>query len=264
MKKRGRRSDPYTMWLCQHLASGLTGDAILNSQFLPQDKKLKGRHSERVGGFVTVGERLNMTADAVAANVRNAQKRLDTKEGLQEYFDWLNQRERQWWFYQAVRIEKRELPPMHLEEFDGGIRTLTPINSTEIEAIAAEAQMRWEKGAMGKLDYDKWYLAYERRGEKGKADPRVWRMLNPDDPLAIALYQARDAKGLKNQSRKMSAETRARMSAAHKSVSRVTRDKEIQKLRDAGMSPKALAERFKLSNARICQITRPTLSVLSE
>jgi hypothetical protein len=242
MKKRGRPSDPYTMWLCWYLASALTGDAILNSRFLPQDKKITGSHGERVGGFITVGECLHMTEDAVAANVRNAQKRLDTREGRQQWSDWLTQRERQWWFYQAVRIEKRDLPPMHLEEFAGDRRILTPIKSTEIEAIAAEAQKRWEEDAMGKLDYDKWYLAYERRDEKGKADPRVWRLLNPDDPLAIAVYQARDAKGLKNQSRKMSAETRARMSAAHKSVSRLTRDKEIQKLREAGMSPKALAE----------------------
>jgi hypothetical protein len=195
MMKRGRPSDPYAMWLCWELASELTGDATLSAQFLPQHKQ----RERSAGGFAIVAKWLHMTPDAVERQVSKARKRRDTEGGLQEYHDWLNHREKQWWFYHTVRVEKRELMPAYVGETNGDTLIRTRITREEIEAYVTKAQRRLkDEGARGEHDYQDWLALYERRDEKGRSMPLVYCPLPSDHPAAIAIDEARAANGLRN------------------------------------------------------------------
>jgi hypothetical protein len=182
------------MWLCWHLACELTGDATLTAEFLPQHKQREGS----IGGFAVVGEWLHMTADAVESRVTAARKRRDTPE----YHDWLNHREKQWWFYHTVCVEKRE-PKLrkYVGEVEGDTRILTRgdlyFTPKEVEAIVAEAKVRLkDEGARGKRDYAEWLALYERRDEIGRSRPLEYLPSTPAE--SIAMDAARAANGLRN------------------------------------------------------------------
>jgi transcriptional regulator with XRE-family HTH domain len=165
---RGRPPvDLYLMWLCYHMACEVDEE----TEFLPQ-------HND--GGYRVVGNKLGLSPEAVVRHVRNAQKRRDTKDGLREYYEWREQREKQWWLYHAVCVEKREL---HLTR----------------KEIVVKAQKRLkDEGARAEEDYKQWLAFYERRHESAQRAPLRYRPLSSDDPAAIALDATRAAKGLRN------------------------------------------------------------------
>jgi hypothetical protein len=153
-KKRGRPADPYTMWLCWHLACEVDEE----TDFLPQHKQRVGA----IGGFTVVGDRLNLSPEAVEYHARNARQRRETEEGRSEYLKWREYREKQWWHYHVVCVEKRDLSLTRKDHLD-------------------EAQTRL-KDASGEQDYKAWLALYERRDEKGRSQPLGYRIFPPIIP----------------------------------------------------------------------------------
>jgi hypothetical protein len=150
MISRGRKPDPYTTWLCWYLACTVTTE---DTGFLPQHKWPKG-------AYAIAARRLQMTPEAVEYHVRKARKRRETKEGLADYHQWLNQRERHWWWSYHHTV------------------TVTAL------------------GVRDGQDYKEWLTVYERRDENGRSRPLVYRPMAAD--AAIAMDEARAAKGLRN------------------------------------------------------------------
>ncbi len=173
--KRGRKPDPYIMWLSYQLACVVDE----TTDFLPQ-------HKQVTGAYVVAGKRLHLSPEAVERHVRNAQKLRYTEEGLREYHEWLNLREKQWWFYQAKCVENKNLDAVR-------------IPSTVIEGFVDKAKKRLkDEGKGGEEDYKEWLARYKRRAEKGQSRFLVFRPLRPDDPAAMAIDERRTAKGLRN------------------------------------------------------------------
>jgi antitoxin HicB len=188
--RRGRREGPtantiYTMWLCHELVRM----ADLNTEFLSQHK-----HPESAGGYVTVGEKLHMTASAVERHVSNARERSDT-----EYYEWKEQWEKQWWLYHSLWVEKRELPDNLLYRVlrvgKDTVPTKIEAIHKEIEELVAKAQKRRDKDARGEQDYQTWLAAHELRDEKRQSQPYRWRPASTEE--AITAVKTRLAKGLR-------------------------------------------------------------------
>jgi hypothetical protein len=88
-RKRGRPVDPDTpdlMWKCYYMACVINTKDKTN--FLPQycDKY----HFQ--GAFDLVGTMLNLSTESVGRYAREARKRVKSKEGENEYHQWLTQR----------------------------------------------------------------------------------------------------------------------------------------------------------------------------
>jgi hypothetical protein len=165
-RKRGRKPDFYTMWLCYHLTCVVDEDI----EFLPLHKRCE----VSVGGYVEVGGWLHLSPEGVEYHVRNAQKLRDTAAGMQKYSEWLTQREQRWWWYHTVCVELRELK------------------------LNEAPEVRNPENVRDEQDYKAWLTWYEKRNEKGKAKPLAYRTMSSNDPVAIAFQERRAAKGLRN------------------------------------------------------------------
>lgn len=158
-QRRGRRSETYTMWLCYQMAYVVPSVGGEYLPFLPQHK------GSEAGAYCIVGERLNLSPDAVESRVRNARKQLKTTQGEREYHVWLNQRELMWWVYQAKCVEKRELK---LLVYDGERNADTLfLEPEEVESLVNVAVGCLE-GKSGQEDYREWLNGYDRRADKRK------------------------------------------------------------------------------------------------
>jgi transcriptional regulator with XRE-family HTH domain len=164
---RGRPPvDLYLMWLCYHMACEVDEE----TEFLPQ-------HND--GGYKVVGDKLGLSPEAVVRHVRKAQKRRDTEDGLREYCEWRERREKQWWLYHAACVENREL---HL---------------TSKEVVRKAQKRLKDEGARAEEDYKHWLAFYKRRDKRVQRAPLRYRPLSSDDPAAIAMDENRRAKGLR-------------------------------------------------------------------
>jgi hypothetical protein len=184
--KRGRKSEPYTMWLCFQMACVVDED----TEFLPQHKQREGA----IGGPTMVGKGLHLSPEAVEYHANNARRRRETKEGMLEYCEWSTKREKKWWCYHARYVEKRKIK---LLEFLGEIDADTVhLTSKQVESLADEAQKRLGEPS-GKEDYNDWLAWYERRDAKGRVRPLVYQPLSCDDPVAMAIDERRKVNGLR-------------------------------------------------------------------
>jgi Bacterial regulatory proteins, luxR family len=182
------------MWKCYHLTSFPVGK---DGPHLPQ-------HCDDGGAYKVVGDRLSISPKTVEYHASRARKRLNTAEGVQEYQEWRTGLEKRWWCYHAVCVEQRELKLLEyvgkiqgdtLILTNGGIDTLR-LTRKEVEANVDEAE-ELLKGARGKQDYKEWLGHYERRNEKGKAKPLVFRLFPADHPSSIDELERREAAGIR-------------------------------------------------------------------
>jgi transcriptional regulator with XRE-family HTH domain len=187
--QKGRPVDTYTMWLCWELAC----EVDPRDEFLPQHKQDHGT----IGAFKTVGDQLNLSPSTVAQHVRNARSRRETEEGIREYFDWLNAREKQWWFYNAAQIEKRKKLPGTIYEMHEGRAVPKSVEHQDFKHCLTSAQKRRQQGARGDCDFKLWLTKYEQRPVEGRKTPMVWEPKRASDPDTIAMDATRKAKGLR-------------------------------------------------------------------
>jgi hypothetical protein len=158
-----------------------------------------------VGGFVSVGERLHLTPSGVEFHVRNAQRKRDTPEGLREYHEWLTHREHRWWIYHAICVEKIELKPLeYVGKVEGDRLILVNTHDADLHLRREEIDAFLEKAEhllkteRGKHDYKAWLAVYERRDEKARTKPLMYRSEPSDSQIAQAFSEKRAGKGLRN------------------------------------------------------------------
>ena len=108
-KKPGRKSDSDTIWLCFHLV-GVVPFTSKSHQLLRSPTKDDGRTAKNAIDLNAVSKLLHVEYETVRSNYYKARERWKTREGRQEYIDWLNHREKIWEAYQA-REETREPAP---------------------------------------------------------------------------------------------------------------------------------------------------------
>lgn len=184
------------MWLCYHLACVVDE----GTEFLPQHKQRAGS----IGGYTLVGEQLCLSPDTVAFHVRNAQRKRDTQIGLREYHEWLTQRERKWWVYHAVCVERIGLTLLeYVGRVEGerlvltnGSGTTLSLTQGEVDTLVEEAQRQLNTPRY-EQDYKAWLAVYNRRDEKVKTRPLLYRLEPSDSPAAQAFDERRAAKGLR-------------------------------------------------------------------
>ena len=182
------------MWKCYYLTS------------FPFDKDGPHvpQHCDDGGAYKVVGDRLGISPKTVEYHTGRARKRLNTAEGIREYQDWRPRLEKRWWCYQAVCVEQRELKLLeYVGETGGDTLILTNggvdklrLTRKEVEANVEEAE-ELLKDARGKQDYKEWFAQYDRRDEKGKAKPVVFRLFPADHPSSVAELERRQAAGIR-------------------------------------------------------------------
>jgi hypothetical protein len=201
--KRGRKSDPYTTWLCYQLACVVDE----YTEFLPQHKG-SSREGAGVRGYANIGRQLGMTADAVEWQVGKARERRGDEKGMQEYLEWLRQRETRWWIYHVKCIENRDLKLLeYVDETEGN--TAIPVRTDqetlrftpkEVETLINEALKLLEANSVrSKHDYKDWLSWFEKRDEKGRSKPLAYHSPKDDEPVASSFLQRRSASGLRNR-----------------------------------------------------------------
>lgn len=168
-QKRGMKPNPELMWLCYQLACVVDQD----TEFLPQHKGNK----LRIDGYRKIGNLLNLSPSGVESHIRNAQKLRDTPDGMQKFHDWLNHREKRWWFYHAECVEKKELKLLeYIGKVEGDTSILTnggvevlPLTRKDADALVAEAQ---------ELRKEWWGSRTTRRGLPSTSEERRRGKLN--------------------------------------------------------------------------------------
>jgi hypothetical protein len=108
-KKRGRKSNSDTMWLCFHMVGVVP---FASDSRVPRYSPIKnrGRRAKGAVDLIAASKLLHAEYETVRSNYYKARDRWKTREGRQEYIDWLNRREKIWEACQA-RDEKREPAP---------------------------------------------------------------------------------------------------------------------------------------------------------
>jgi hypothetical protein len=77
-KRQGNKSKRDIMWKCYWL-----------TQFAERDSAHLPQHSEEGGAFEIVGQRLNLSAKTVESHTCKAKTLVNTREGVQEFQEWL-------------------------------------------------------------------------------------------------------------------------------------------------------------------------------
>ena len=193
-QKRGMKQDPDSMWKCYYLT---------NFPF-DKDGPPLPQHCDDGGAYKLVGERLGISPKTVEYHTSKARKRLETAEGIQEYQDWRNRLEKRWWCYHVLLVEQRNLKLLeYIGETQGDTLILTNrsmntlyLTRKEVEANLEDAKKLLKDGK-GKQDYKDWLDQYERRDERGKAKPLVFRLFPADHPSSIAEVERREAAGIR-------------------------------------------------------------------
>ncbi|MEZ2346869.1 hypothetical protein [Terriglobus sp. RCC_193] len=196
-KKRGRKPNPYTMWLCYELVCMVDE----YDDFLPQ-------HKAEGGGYRTVGKELNLSEHTVEYHVRNAQKQRDAPDGMRQYHDWATAREKKWWLYHAACIEKRSLNLLEYRERAVDSRLIFVevtedtlfVRPNELDLILAEAQQQQET-SRGQCDYRSWLRCYLHRDDATKTKPLLYCSMSDESPSGQSFIERRVAKGLRNELR---------------------------------------------------------------
>jgi hypothetical protein len=214
--KRARKLDPdipYKIWLCYLLASVAKEDAELPSQYdaafevvgkpLGLGAKSVGRYSRIARDLLNdVPPQHDAKGERVPGYSRIARELLKDAKGERVYHDWLNKRERMWWLYHVLCVEKKKKVLLeYVGEMEGDTLILTRgdvhITPKEAEPLIREAKKRLTHG-WGEGDYQAWFGEYKRRSPQNQRSPWVYRPLPDDHPAAIAMDEARAAAGLRN------------------------------------------------------------------
>jgi hypothetical protein len=160
-KQQGRNPDLDTMWLRFHMVYVVP---LTSTNSLP-------RHFGDNGAFKVVGDRLQTERETVAPSVYKAFERWKTREGRQEYINWLNHREKRWATHRAG-LEQREPTPCEyvlsltangiickrlLGEGELREHHMVLLPSEEIDSLVDEARKRLGTKS-GCEDYENWKL----------------------------------------------------------------------------------------------------------